>query len=173
KPPFTAVLYLIKNPSVRCLNKIMQQAILNSNNLSSIGARVNDQFSEYQQNTYKRTDRMFAVLMIVQWLAGIAAAVWISPRAWNGTESRIHIHVWAALFLGTAISMLPVVLALIRPGKTYTRYVIAVGQMLIGALLIHLSGGRVETHFHIFGSLAFLSFYRDWRVLVPATIIVA
>jgi len=39
--------------------------------------------------------------------------------------------------------------------------------------LIHLTGGRIETHFHIFGSLAFLAFYRDWRVLVPATVIVA
>ena len=45
--------------------------------------------------------------------------------------------------------------------------------MLMGALLIHLTGGRIETHFHVFGSLAFLAFYRDWRVLVPATIVVA
>ena len=40
--------------------------------------------------------------------------------------------------------------------------------MLTSALLIHLTGGRIETHFHVFGSLAFLAFYRDWRVLVPA-----
>src|SRR6185436_2950779 len=33
--------------------------------------------------------------------------------------------------------------------------------------------GRIETHFHVFGSLAFLAFYRDVRVLVPATIVVA
>ena len=39
--------------------------------------------------------------------------------------------------------------------------------------LIHLTGGRIETHFHIFGSLAFLAFYRDWRVLVTASIVVA
>ena len=45
--------------------------------------------------------------------------------------------------------------------------------MLMGALLIHLTGGRIETHFHVFGSLAFLAFYRDWRVLIPATIVVA
>ena len=45
--------------------------------------------------------------------------------------------------------------------------------MLMSSLLIHLSGGRIETHFHVFGSLAFLAFYRDWRVLVPATIVVA
>lgn len=150
----------------------MQQTLVNADHFSPIGARVNDLFSEYQQNIYKRTDRMFAVLMIVQWLAGIAAAIWLSPRTWIGSESEIHLHVWAALFLGTVISLLPIALALTRPGETATRYVIAVGQMLMGALLIHLSGGRIETHFHIFGSLAFLAFYRDWKVLVPATLIV-
>ncbi|MEY2526124.1 MAG: hypothetical protein QOE73_895, partial [Verrucomicrobiota bacterium] len=36
-----------------------------------------------------------------------------------------------------------------------------------------LTGGRIETHFHVFGSLVILSFYRDWRVLVPATVVVA
>src|SRR5437879_9062121 len=46
-------------------------------------------------------------------------------------------------------------------------------QMLTSALLIHLTGGRIETHFHVFGSLAFLAFYRDWRVLVSATVVVA
>ena len=44
--------------------------------------------------------------------------------------------------------------------------------MLTSALLIHLSGGRIETHFHIFGSLAFLACYRDWRVLLTATVVV-
>src|SRR5262249_1004725 len=52
-------------------------------------------------------------------------------------------------------------------------YVIAVAQVLWSALLIHLTGGRIETHFHVFVSLAFLSFYRDWRLLVPATLAVA
>jgi PAS domain S-box-containing protein len=45
--------------------------------------------------------------------------------------------------------------------------------MLMSALLIALTGGRIETHFHVFGSLVILSFYRDWRVLIPATIVVA
>jgi ABC-type dipeptide/oligopeptide/nickel transport system permease component len=44
--------------------------------------------------------------------------------------------------------------------------------MLTSALLIHLTGGRIETHFHVFGSLAFLAFYRDWRMLLSATIVV-
>jgi signal transduction histidine kinase len=135
--------------------------------------RIAQIFDEHQQDICQRTDHMFAVLMALQWIAGIAAAYWLSPLAWAGATSRIHLHVWAALVLGGAISSLPILLAILRPGRPSTRYTIAVGQMLTGALLIHLTGGRIETHFHVFGSLAFLSFYRDWRVLVPATIVVA
>jgi len=135
--------------------------------------RVAEIFDEHKQLVYRRTDRMFAALMTLQWVAGVAAALWVSPKTWAGTESQTHPHVWAALFLGGAISSLPIVLALTRPGRPATRYAVAVGQMLMGALLIHLTGGRIETHFHVFGSLAFLSFYRDWRVLVPATVVVA
>ena len=134
--------------------------------------RVAELFAQHQQDIFQRTDRMFAVLMTLQWVGGVLAAYWISPRTWAGTTSQTHVHVWAALLLGGAISSLPIFLAIMRPGRTSTRYVIAVGQMLMGALLIHLSGGRIETHFHVFGSLAFLSFYRDWRVLVPATLVV-
>jgi two-component system sensor histidine kinase/response regulator len=61
----------------------------------------------------------------------------------------------------------------IRPGQIITRHALAIAQMLMGSLLIHLSGGRSETHFHVFGSLAFLAFYRDWRVLVSASAVVA
>lgn len=136
-------------------------------------SRVTELFTEHQQDIFKSTDHMFAVLMTLQWVGGIVAAFWISPRTWIGSTSQTHVHVWAALLLGSAISSLPIFLALARPGRTSTRYVIAVGQMLMGALLIYLTGGRIETHFHVFGSLAFLSFYRDWRVLIPATVIVA
>jgi signal transduction histidine kinase len=139
----------------------------------TIERRVASIFNEQQQSIYKHTDRMFAVLMAIQWLAGIVAAYWISPVTWAGTASQAHPHVWAAVLLGGAISSLPIALALTRPGYASTRYTIAVAQMLFGALLIHLTGGRIETHFHVFGSLAFLSFYRDWRVLVPATLVVA
>src|SRR4030095_10237330 len=91
----------------------------------------------------------------------------------SGSSSQTHVHVWAAIFLGGAISLFPALLALVAPGVAATRYTIATAPMLMSALLIHLTGGRIETHFHVFGSLAFLAFYRDWRVLVPATIVVA
>jgi signal transduction histidine kinase len=135
--------------------------------------RAEELFCEQQDGIYKRTDRMFAGLMLFQWLGGIVAAIWISPKTWIGTQSQIHMHVWAAVFIGGAITSLPVWLAWKKPGHAMTRHAIAVGQMLTSALLIHLTGGRIETHFHVFGSLAFLAIYRDWKVLVSATVVVA
>ncbi|MGH9139678.1 MAG: ATP-binding protein [Vicinamibacterales bacterium] len=139
----------------------------------AVGRRASELFSSHQREIYRSTDRLFAGLMGFQWLAGIVFALWVSPLAWYGSVSRTHIHVWAAIVVGGIISLFPALLGLLRPGRPSTRYTIAVAQMLMGALLIHLTGGRIETHFHVFGSLAFLAFYRDWRVLIPATIVVA
>jgi signal transduction histidine kinase/CheY-like chemotaxis protein len=126
-----------------------------------------------RENIYRQTGRMFAWLLLAQWIAGVGIALWLSPRTWIGQQSQTHLHVWAAIFLGGAITLPPALLAWFRPSWTVTRHVIAVAQMLSSGLLIHLSGGRIETHFHIFGSLAFLAFYRDWRVLVTATVVTA
>jgi PAS domain S-box-containing protein len=136
-------------------------------------ARADELFDQHRQQIYVRTDRLFARLMIVQWLAGIAAALFIAPRTWSGQMSQVHIHVWGAIFIGAAISAFPLWMIHTSPGAAVTRYVVAMAQMLMSALLIDLTGGRIETHFHVFGSLVILSFYRDWRVLVPATIVVA
>src|SRR5687768_15820818 len=77
-------------------------------------------FQESQNNIHKRADHLFSNLMVFQWLAGIAAALWISPRTWIGASSQMHWHVWAAIFLGGAITSLPVFLAWKQPGRTLT-----------------------------------------------------
>jgi two-component system, sensor histidine kinase and response regulator len=138
-----------------------------------IQRRADVLFQQHQHQIYVRTDQLFAALMVLQWLACIVTAYWISPQAWSGTISQTHIHVWAALLLGGTITSLPVLLTFTVPGRAITRHTIAVAQMLTSALLIHLMGGRIEAHFHVFGSLAFLAVYRDWRVLITATVVVA
>jgi len=115
---------------------------------------------------------VFIILMLLQWIGGIVMALVVSPRTWIGATPSVHLHVWSAFLLGGIISCPPIVMALRYPGATATRHVIAFAQALWSALLIHLSGGRIETHFHVFGSLAFLAFYRDWRVLITASLVV-
>lgn len=120
---------------------------------------------------FEHTDKLFARLLASQWVVGVLLALLVAPRAWAGRGGSTLAHIFAAVVVGAAFTLYPALIAYKRPGKTNTRYVVAAGQMLTSALLIHLTGGRIEAHFHVFGSLAVLSFYRDWRIFIPAGLV--
>lgn len=138
---------------------------------SHIDLRADAIHRERWHSSAVRVDRIFAGLLVVQWIAGMVAAAILSPRTWLGETSEAHVHVYAAVFLGGLISLPIAASAWFRPGQA--RHVIAVAQAATTALLIHLMGGRIEAHFHVFGSLAFLAFYRDWRVLLNYSALIA
>ncbi|MDP1796514.1 MAG: ATP-binding protein [Planctomycetaceae bacterium] len=136
-------------------------------------APVAELLREQQQRLCQSTSQLFGWLMLGQWAFAIVVAIWISPLTWSGTDHETHPHVWAAILLGGTIVCLPVTLAFRDRGDASTRYIIAVGQMLMSGLLIHLTGGRIESHFHVFGSLACLATYRDSKLLVLASLVTA
>ena len=138
-----------------------------------LAAKAEGAYAGLLHQCHLSADRVFLWLMSGQWLFGILLAVTVSPYAWEGKTRVLSNHVYAAVILGGLLSAGPIALLILRPGWAGTRHVVAVSQMLWSALLIHLTGGRIETHFHVFGSLAFLAFYRDWTVLVTATVTVA
>lgn len=119
-----------------------------------------------------QVDRLFAVLMGVQWAGAIIAALVLSPRAWDGAHSSVHAHVFAAFLVGGLLAAPVMYLVRTRAGDPLTRRSISIAQVLFSTLLIHLMGGRIETHFHVFGSLAFLALYRDWRLLIAPMLLV-
>jgi hypothetical protein len=141
--------------------------------VDAIVGRAEERYQDQRQDVLRATDRLFAGLMAGQWVFGIVIALTFSPYAWEGKARVVHVHVWVATLLGAALSSLPIALALLRPGWVVTRHVVAAAQMLWSALLIHLTGGRIESHFHVFGSLGILAGYRDWPVLLTATVVVA
>jgi two-component system, sensor histidine kinase and response regulator len=155
------------------MSVVMNYRSLLSPNETLSSERARQLTHEQNEHQFRRTDRMFAGLLAFEFVAGIATALWISPYAWAGHEWQVHPHVWSATLLGALIVSLPIWLAWVHPGKTLTRHVIAIAQLLMSGLLIHLTQGRIETHFHVFGSLAFLAFYRDWRVLITASAVTA
>lgn len=133
-------------------------------------SRGEDLFARVYLDLLKDTDRRFSVLLGIQYVAGVAFALIISPRVWKGDESSISPHLLAAIFLGAIITGPVIWLTREQPGERMTRHCVAFAEMAMSGLLIHLTGGRIETHFHIFGALAFLSFYRDRQVFATATL---
>jgi two-component system, sensor histidine kinase and response regulator len=139
---------------------------------SVAGTRADQLFEEQQRSTYVRIDRAFAILMVVQVIGGVVFAALLTPWTYAGGERSLHPHVIAAMLLGPVIAVAPILMVWFRSGTLATRHVVGVSQMLMSALLIHVTGGRIETHFHVFGSLACLAFYRDAGVLISASITV-
>jgi two-component system, NtrC family, sensor histidine kinase HydH len=139
-----------------------------ANAANAIVERAIKRYRVWREQRLMATDRMFAKLFVGEWLFGILIALTFSPYGWEGKTQTVHLHVWIAVLLGAAIIGFPLLMIRMRPGSTATRHLVAVAQMLFSALLIHLTGGRIETHFHVFGSLALLAFYLDWPVLLTA-----
>src|SRR3984893_7012287 len=83
-----------------------------------------EHFQSHCQQVWRRTDRMFAGLMVLQWLAGIGVALWVAPLTWIGATSSAHIHIFAAIFLGSTLAAFPILLALLRPGQAIPRHTI-------------------------------------------------
>lgn len=139
----------------------------------AIVRRTQERYVRYRKRTLVDTDRLFRRILLAQWALAVLVSLVVSPYAWEGQTRGIHMHVWLAVLLGGAIVSGPVLLTTKRPGEVATRHVVAFAQMLFSALFVHLTGGRIETHFHVFCSLAILAFYLDWRVLVTAAATVA
>jgi signal transduction histidine kinase len=139
----------------------------------AIERRAGELFDEHLSTIHQRANRFFIVLLALEWLAAVACALWLTPLTWAGLSSTVHPHVPLAIFFGGLVAAVPIAMCVTRPEQAATRHCVAVAQMLFSGLLVQLTGGRIETHFHYFGSLAFLAFYRDWKVLASATVVAA
>lgn len=151
----------------------MSQDPTSSATLDTHESRVRELLSISRNQNNQQVDRFFTWMMVLQYIAGIAATLLISPHTWIGGTSYLHLHVWFAVVFGAILSGVPIYMARTFPGSNVNMHVMAVAQSVWGALLIHFTGGRIETHFHVFCSLAFIAFYRDWRPVITMTVVVA
>ena len=68
-----------------------------------------------------------------------------------------------ALLEGVLIAVWPI--AATRVGGRHTRAIIvAVGLLTCSAVLVHITNGLIEAHFHFFVAVTALSLYEDWHV---------
>ncbi|WP_018871989.1 methyl-accepting chemotaxis protein [Thioalkalivibrio sp. ALJ16] len=109
---------------------------------------------------YRQGDRIMVAVL------GFLLLLSLGISGWHGT-------LVFALAFGVPGFLAAALLVGFCPGCLLTRLVI--GGLLMGfsALLIHQGQGMIEMHFAIFVLLAFLLYYRDWRVLVFAAAVIA
>ncbi len=120
-----------------------------------------------------KTDKVLAIALIAQWMILIALALTVTPKTWIGASSSPNNHLIASIVLGGLVALFPALMTKLRAGHLTTRISTGIAFALMGGLFVHVGGGRIEYHFHYFASMAVLSLYRDWRVLIAATAIAA
>ncbi|MCU0426104.1 MAG: methyl-accepting chemotaxis protein [Candidatus Kapabacteria bacterium] len=124
-----------------------------------------------QELRYKQIHIGFIVLLTLQWVVAFCVAQWWTASTWVAVE--IPAYRLIAVLGGGVLVLSSVFFATKYPSASLTRHVIAGCQMGFSSIFILLAGGRIEAHFHIFASLAFVAFYDDWKILVTATVVVA
>src|SRR5262245_6123592 len=102
------------------------------------------------------THRIFSWLLLAQWIFAMVFAAIVCPFTYSGGERSLHPHVYISVFLGGLLNSLPWLMIRYRPASPLTQHVVTVAQMLWSSIFIHLMNGRIESHFHVFGSLAFV-----------------
>ena len=105
----------------------MEPLTSESKERAATARRARELLAEHQRNIHVRSDRLFAGLLVLQWLFAIGVALWLSPHQWAGVIRQTHVHVLAALLLGSVIVVFPVLMVLLRPGGVATRHVVGAG----------------------------------------------
>ena len=78
-----------------------------------------------------------------------------------------------ALVFGAALTLISAIAYFAFKGTLFLRVLNGIVLMAYSALMIQIQLGRIEMHFHIFGALAFLVVYRDYKPILPAALVIA
>jgi methyl-accepting chemotaxis protein len=109
---------------------------------------------------YKNTHLVFRYVLLFQLILSLAIG-----------------YATGTMVMGLGVGLLIVLPAIFigysSPGSSLSRHVIAMATQLMAALHIQQTMGMTEMHFQVFVVLAFLSFFRDWKVIITGTLVIA
>jgi len=103
-------------------------------------------------------------LMSMTLLVLVAISIFIGYS--NGTQ-------FEALAIGVPALVIPLLFVKTMPGSVLARISLAAAFMVFSALFIQQTRGMNEAHFSIFILLAFLLYYRDWKPIFAAALVIA
>src|SRR5881397_113993 len=127
--------------------------------LRGVGARLRSLVPEGRRLPEPVWRRRHRGILVLLWIHAVGIAVFAAVRQFDAP----HVVLEAGAVGATAV------LAGLLPGPRRLRSVIACfGLMTSSALLVHLSGGYIEFHFHFFVMVGLLALYQDWTTFILA-----
>jgi methyl-accepting chemotaxis protein len=121
---------------------------------------MNDMNSNLIDYQALKADRLFSVVLIL--LLMLSAGIAMNNGSWG-----------IVLSLAIPTLIMPLVLVKIMAGQLVSRVAIAIALMVFSAIIIQQTHGLIESHFTVFVLLAMLLYYRDWRPILVAAIVIA
>ncbi|NQY09499.1 MAG: hypothetical protein HRT71_08305 [Flavobacteriales bacterium] len=153
------------------------EALLSKSNTSEISDYAQEKTVKYFRNFKNivavKTDKLLVALLLFQWVFGLLLALAVLPESWLTKNYAEATYIWISIYIGAVIIGVPVYFGLKYSGEKITRNFLTTTIILCPILLIHLTGGGTATYFFLFGSMACLSFYKEWRVIILALAVVA
>jgi diguanylate cyclase (GGDEF)-like protein len=98
-------------------------------------------------------ERRHRGIVVLLWLHAVAIAAWGVVRG---------VALWHALAEGALLGVCAVVAGQRRGGRRERACAAVFGLVTASALLVHLSGGTIEMHFHFFVVVGLITLYQDW-----------
>ncbi|MDP9442505.1 MAG: EAL domain-containing protein [Actinomycetota bacterium] len=108
--------------------------------------------------------RRHRAIVTVLWLHAAGLALFAAVRG-NGV---VH-----SLFGGSIVAVFAVLGTQPAGGRRLRAVATAAGLVASSAVLVHLSGGVVEMHFHFFVIVGVITLYQDWTVFLTAIVFIA
>jgi signal transduction histidine kinase len=141
-------------------------------NLDDLSPPAQILFEDHLKQIVSDTNRLFVRLMVCLYFCGIFVAYFFSPSYWDVEKNSFHIYLDLSVIIGLLFLAPGILFSSYCGRKMCTPHVVACSLMLQTGFIIHLTRGAIETHFLIFAILPVLGFYRDYRVLLTATVVV-
>ena len=119
----------------------------------------------YRNSAY--IDTLLSFLLLAELLVCGVVGLWVAPHLVRD-DSMSLTTIWISFFPGLILTVAAVFMVKLFPGKEVNRFLITTAQFCLIGLFGYYLGGSLEAHFLAFVTVALLSVYRDWRVLMLA-----
>src|SRR5690348_4078447 len=108
--------------------------------------------------------RRHRMLLVLLWLHAVAVPLWGVDRGFTVGHSLVE---------GGAVAVCALAATVASSRRAGGPLLVALGLLTSSAVIVHLSGGVIEAHFHFFVVIVLLTLYEDWTIfLLAATFVV-